>query len=61
MVEKGGNKLSYDNACKYLAERSPLAFTRWLLNVESENIKVLKTELSIEPQDKDMLLQEAIY
>ena len=56
MVEKGGNKLSYDNACKYLAERSPLAFARWLLNVESENIKVLKTELSIEPVRADSLV-----
>jgi predicted transposase/invertase (TIGR01784 family) len=41
--------LTYDNACKYLAEQYPTAFVQWLLAVETENIQVLKTELTLEP------------
>lgn len=41
--------VSYDNACKYLAEEYPREFVRWLLEVEPENIEVLKTELTLEP------------
>jgi predicted transposase YdaD len=41
--------LSYDNACKYLAEQYPAEFVRWLLGVEAQQIEVLKTELTLEP------------
>jgi predicted transposase YdaD len=41
--------VSYDNVCKVLAEKYPIEFARWLLTVEPRRIKVLKTELSIEP------------
>jgi len=41
--------MSYDNACKYLAERFPTDFTRWLLGIEATRIRVLKTELDVEP------------
>jgi len=41
--------VSYDNVCKLLAEKYPTEFARWLLTVEPRTIKVLKTELSIEP------------
>lgn len=41
--------MSYDNACKYLAETHPADFVRWLLSQETTDIQILKTELSIEP------------
>lgn len=41
--------MSYDNACKYLAEQYPSEFVRWLLGVETQQIEVLKTELTLEP------------
>lgn len=41
--------MSFDNLCKILAEKYPTDFARWLLMVEPREIKVLKTELSIEP------------
>lgn len=41
--------MSYDNACKYLAEQYPTEFVRWLLGVEVQQIEVLKTELTLEP------------
>ncbi|MBD2521239.1 DUF4351 domain-containing protein [Nostoc sp. FACHB-133] len=41
--------MSYDNACKYLAEQYPAEFVRWLLGVEVQQIEVLKTELTLEP------------
>ena len=41
--------MSYDNACKYLAEQYPADFVRWLLGVEPTQIEVLKTELTLEP------------
>ncbi|MFH7027767.1 MAG: Rpn family recombination-promoting nuclease/putative transposase [Heteroscytonema crispum UTEX LB 1556] len=41
--------MSYDNACKYLAEQYPGDFVRWLLGVEPQKIEVLKTELTLEP------------
>ncbi|BAZ66627.1 MAG: DUF4351 domain-containing protein [Pelatocladus maniniholoensis HA4357-MV3] len=41
--------MSYDNACKYLAEQYPIEFVRWLLGVEPQHIEVLKTELTLEP------------
>ena len=47
--------MSYDNVCKLLAEKYPTEFARWLLTVEPQRIKVLKTELSIEPIRADSL------
>jgi predicted transposase/invertase (TIGR01784 family) len=41
--------LNYDNACKYLAEQYPVEFVTWLLSLESQDIQVLKTELTLEP------------
>lgn len=41
--------MSYDNACKYLAEQYPAAFANWLLSIQPQDIKVLKTELTLEP------------
>ncbi|MDJ0734119.1 MAG: DUF4351 domain-containing protein [Nostocaceae cyanobacterium] len=41
--------MTYDNACKYLAEQYPEEFIRWLLGIEPREIKVLKTELTLEP------------
>ena len=41
--------MSYDNACKYLAEKYPAAVANWLLSVPSSQVEVLKTELSLEP------------
>ncbi len=41
--------MAFDNVCKILAEKYPAEFIRWLLPVEPQKIKVLKTELSIEP------------
>ena len=47
--------MSYDNACKYLAETYPREFARWLLASEPPEIRVLKTELTLEPIRADAL------
>ena len=39
--------MSFDNVCKYLAEQYPAEFVCWLLGVEGQTVKVLKTELSL--------------
>ena len=41
--------LAYDNTCKYLAEKYPADFARWLLASDTSDIQVLKTELNLEP------------
>lgn len=41
--------MSFDNLCKLLAETYPANFATWLLGKTPTSIKVLKTELSIEP------------
>ncbi|MBE9201655.1 MULTISPECIES: hypothetical protein [unclassified Nodularia (in: cyanobacteria)] len=41
--------MSYDNTCKYLAENYPTEFAQWLLDSETPDIQVLKTELNLEP------------
>ncbi|AFY44936.1 DUF4351 domain-containing protein [Nostoc sp. PCC 7107] len=41
--------MSFDNVCKLLAEKHPGDFIRWLIAEESTDVKVLKTELSLEP------------
>ncbi len=47
--------MTYDNACKYLAEEYPDQFARWLLSEEARDIQVLKTELIGEPIRADSL------
>ncbi|MBE9057803.1 DUF4351 domain-containing protein [Sphaerospermopsis sp. LEGE 08334] len=47
--------MSFDNVCKLLAEKYPLDFARWLLPEEPQTVKVLKTELSIEPIRADFV------
>ena len=47
--------MSFDNVCKLLAEKHPAEFVRWLIVGESTNVKVLKTELSIEPIRADSM------
>ncbi len=48
--------MSYDNICKLLAEKYPKEFARWLLPTEPRKIKVLKTELSLEPIRADSVI-----
>ncbi|XWK90072.1 MAG: Rpn family recombination-promoting nuclease/putative transposase [Phormidium sp.] len=48
--------MASDNICKYLTEKYPAQFVRWLLNKEPQNIQVLKTELSVEPIRADSLI-----
>lgn len=45
--------MNYDNTCKYLAEQYPTEFVRWLLAIESQNVEILKTELTLEPIHAD--------
>lgn len=47
--------MSYDNTCKYLAETYPKDFARWLLAIEPPEIRVLKTELTLEPIRADSI------
>ncbi|MEY3223487.1 MAG: hypothetical protein RLZZ203_2343 [Cyanobacteriota bacterium] len=47
--------MSFDNICKLLAEKYPFDFARWLLPEEPQKIRVLKTELGIEPIRADFL------
>ncbi|MFB2877459.1 Rpn family recombination-promoting nuclease/putative transposase [Floridanema aerugineum] len=48
--------MASDNICKYLTEKYPAQFVRWLLNKEPQNIQVQKTELSVEPIRADSLI-----
>ncbi|MEG3930687.1 MULTISPECIES: Rpn family recombination-promoting nuclease/putative transposase [unclassified Microcoleus] len=49
--------MAYDNTCKYLAEKFPAAFVRWLLPIdEPTSVQVLKTELIQEPIRADSLV-----
>lgn len=41
--------MAFDNLCKLLSEKYPDRFASWLLGTMPSSIKVLKTELSIEP------------
>ncbi|WP_313770076.1 MULTISPECIES: hypothetical protein [Nostocales] len=52
--------MAYDNICRYLTSEYPLAFVQWLLNTATE-IKVLPTELSLEPIRSDALFQVRTY
>ena len=51
--------MAYDNTCKYLSETYPEEFAKWLLSTDTSDIKVLKTELNLEPirADSVTLLQ----
>ena len=51
--------MAYDNTCKFLAETYPEEFAKSLLSTDTSNIKVLKTELNLEPirADSVTLLQ----
>jgi predicted transposase YdaD len=48
--------MSFDNVCKLLAEKYPADFVKWLTADDARNIKVLKTELSIEPIRADSVI-----
>jgi predicted transposase/invertase (TIGR01784 family) len=48
--------LAYDNTCKYLAQTYATNFVRWLLAVDSPNVRVLKTEIIPEPIRSDALI-----
>lgn len=48
--------MSFDNVCKLIAEKYPADFVRWLTADDARNIKVLKTELSIEPIRADSVI-----
>ncbi|MBD2254526.1 DUF4351 domain-containing protein [Nostoc parmelioides] len=41
--------MSFDNLCKLLSEKYPENFASWVLGTPQTTVKVLKTELSIEP------------
>jgi predicted transposase YdaD len=47
--------LEFDNTCKLLAEQYPSDFIRWLLGVETQQIEILKTELTLEPIRADSI------
>lgn len=40
--------MSFDNVCKYLAEKYPSNFVQWLLNTEPVSLRILKTELNVD-------------
>lgn len=41
--------MSFDNVCKYLAEKYPANFVKWLLDIEPVSLRILKAELNLEP------------
>ncbi|KST69238.1 DUF4351 domain-containing protein [Mastigocoleus testarum] len=46
--------MAYDNTLKYLVEKYPEEFTRWLLPFKVNNdVQILKTELNLEPVRAD--------
>ena len=48
--------MSFDNVCKYLAEKYPSNFVKWLLDIEPVSLRILKTELNVEPIRADSVL-----
>ena len=48
--------MSFDNVCKFLAEQYPQVFVKWLLDSEETSIRVLKTELNVNPIQADSVL-----
>jgi len=51
--------MAFDNLCKLLSEKYPDRFATWILGAAPASVKVLRTELSIEPirADSVTLLQ----
>jgi predicted transposase YdaD len=49
--------VSFDNVCKVLAEKYPREFVSWLLAEAPTKVKVLKTELSLEPIRADSVTE----
>lgn len=47
--------MAFDNLCKLLSEKYPDRFATWLLGQSVTPLKVLKTELSIEPIRADSI------
>ena len=47
--------MSFDNLCKLLSQNHPDRFATWILGQPQSSVKVLKTELSIEPIRADSL------
>ncbi len=47
--------MSFDNLCKLLSEKHPDRFATWILGQPLTAVKVLKTELSIEPIRADSI------
>jgi predicted transposase YdaD len=45
--------MSFDNLCKHLAETYPEQFASWVLGQSVSSVRVLKTELGIEPVRAD--------
>jgi predicted transposase YdaD len=49
IIQKKKMRLSGDNICKFLAEKNPIAFIKWILHGQDVGeIKILKTELQRE-------------
>jgi predicted transposase/invertase (TIGR01784 family) len=48
--------MSFDNLCKLLSEKHPVTFASWVLGTPQTSVKVLKTELSIEPIRADSVI-----
>jgi predicted transposase/invertase (TIGR01784 family) len=48
--------MSYDNLCKLMAEKNPERFAEWILGEKPRAVKVLKSELSIEPIRADSII-----
>jgi predicted transposase/invertase (TIGR01784 family) len=55
-ISKSHYPLAYDNICQYLAETYPNEFIEWILGIETENARVLRTELNAEPIRADSLI-----
>ncbi len=48
--------MSFDNVCKYLAEKYPENFVNWLLDIQPVSLRILKTELNVDPIRADSVL-----
>ncbi len=48
--------MSFDNICKYLAAEYPAAFVHWLLNIDTNDIQILPTELKLDLIRADTLI-----
>lgn len=48
--------MSFDNICKYLAAEYPASFVSWLLNLDTNDILILPTELKLDLIRADSLI-----